>query len=99
VGKSALARELGRRYPALRCLHFDEIQADLGAWAPERERRLLERREAALINAEMQSWADWLARDARERHLPILDTSEQTLQVSCDRLALLLQLGRRDGRA
>lgn len=61
--------------------------------APEERRaRLRARGEPELDDLSMQRWAEWLLRDARERGLPVFDTTGQSLEASCEQLAALLQL-------
>jgi hypothetical protein len=55
-----------------------------------REARLVQRGEPELVNEPMAQWADWLKRDASERGLPIIDTTELSVDEAYQRLAALL---------
>lgn len=57
-----------------------------------RVERLLKRGEPDLIHPEMEQWADWLVLDATSKGMPILDTTDQSIESCCTSLAALLEL-------
>jgi hypothetical protein len=58
----------------------------------ERETRLNARGEPQLASPEMQQWADWLWRDAQARAIPVLDTTQRSIESARAQLAALLGL-------
>lgn len=72
---------------------IDQWQIVLTHCAPEvRAARLRARGEPELSQPQMQAWADWLLRDAQARGIPIVDTTELSVEAACLQLAELLGL-------